>query len=110
MSSTALARLKDGYAIGLVSGLSSIREMIAAGLLSFGLTHGCRLKQAGYEGDWRGRLRDAPAGGYVAVDFLKLKHEGERIEGVDRHYTHTGIAWGHRFTTRSLVFTEGRDP
>lgn len=111
MSSTAIARLRDGYVTGLVSGLSSIRDMVAAGLLCFGLTHSCRLmKQAVAEESWRERLLAAPPGAYLAVDFIKLKHEGEYIEGVDRHYTHTGIQWGHRFTTSALVFTDGQDP
>lgn len=111
MSSTAIARLKDGYVAGLVSGLSSIRDMLAAGLLCFGLTHSCRLmKQAVAEASWQERLLAAPPDAYLAVDFIKLKHEGECIEGVDRQYTHSGIQWGHRFTTSALVFTDGQDP
>jgi hypothetical protein len=44
------------------------------------------------------------------VDFIKLEHEGERIEGVDRQFTHGGIIWGQRFTTSALVFADGQDP
>ena len=97
MPSTAIARLKDGYVAGLLSGLGSIREMVAVGLLYFGLTHSCRLmKQVEFEETWRERLENAPSGGYLAVDFIKLKHEGVHIEGVDRQFTHTGIEWGQR--------------
>lgn len=59
---------------------------------------------------WRGRLAVAPTGGYLAVDFIKVEHEGERIEGVDRQFSHEGIIWGQRFTTSALVFTAGQDP
>ena len=111
MSSIALARLREGYVAGLLSGLGSIREMVAAGLFYFGLTHACRLmKQVESNEGWRERLRNAPTGGYLAVDFIKLEHEGVRIEGVDRQFTHSGIQWGHRFTTSALVFSEGQDP
>ena len=111
MSSTAIARLREGYMAGLLLGLHSIRGMVAAGLLYFGLTHCCRLmKRAEPDERWRERLENAPSGGYLAVDFIKLKHEGMCIEGVDRQYTHSGIEWGHRFTTSALVFTEGQDP
>lgn len=47
---------------------------------------------------------------YLAVDFIKLKHEGEQIEGVDRQFTQNGIEWGHRFTTSALVFADGQEP
>lgn len=68
------------------------------------------MKQAEFEDSWRKRLAEAPSGAYLAVDFIKRKHEGEPIEGVDRPYTHSGITWGHRFTTSSLVFIDGQDP
>jgi hypothetical protein len=111
MSSTARARLREGYVTGLLSGLSSIRDMVVAGLLCFGLTHSCRLMKQGEAGEpWRERLANAPVGGYLAVDFIKVEHEGEHIEGVDRQFTHEGIIWGQRFTTSALVFTGGQDP
>ena len=43
------------------------------------------------------------------MDFIKLRHEGNYIEGVDRQFTHSGIVWGHRFTTSALVFTNKAD-
>lgn len=68
------------------------------------------MKQGECKGAWRERLAIAPAKGYLAVDFIRLAHDGELIEGVDRQHTHKGIAWGHRFTTSGLVFTNGQDP
>jgi hypothetical protein len=56
------------------------------------------------------RLDGAPPGGYIAVDFTKVEHEGAYMEGVDRHYSHEGIIWGHRFLTSALVFPDGHDP
>ena len=104
-------RLRKGYVAGLLLGLRSIREMVVAGLLGFALTHCCRLmKRAESETAWRERLSIAPRSGYLAVDFIKLKHEGNCIEGVDRQFTPDGIEWGHRFTTSALVFTDEQDP
>ena len=72
------------------------------------LTHGVTFR-AEPEGAWRERLGGAPKGGYLAVDFIKLKHKGACTEGVDRQFTHSGLAWGHRFTTSALVFTDEQD-
>lgn len=84
--------------------------MVAAGLVSFSLSHSCRLmKQRESETSWQKRLSAAPPGGYLAVDFVKLKHEGENIEGVDHQHTHEGIIWGHRFLTSAVVFTDDQD-
>ena len=84
--------------------------MIVAGLMCFRLTHCCLMKSEKDSHAWSGRLHNAPEGGYLAVDFLKVKHEGNRIEGVDRQFTHKGVAWGQHFTTSSLVFVDGQDP
>lgn len=88
--------------------------MKAAGQLGLSLTHSCRLLGDSDLGDvakvQQQRLDEAPSGGYMAVDFTKVKHEGARIEGVDRHYSHEGIIWGHRFLTSALVFPDGGDP
>jgi hypothetical protein len=45
MFDIALHRLREGYVAGLLLGLRSIRDMVAAGLLDFGLTHRCRLRK-----------------------------------------------------------------
>jgi hypothetical protein len=104
-------RLREGYVRGLLSGLFSIRDMVVAGWLCFSLTHSCRLmKRDKADESWRERLDQAPEGGYLAVDFIKIEHEGQWIEGVDRQFTHDGIIWGQRCTTSALVFTDERDP
>lgn len=110
----ALASLQDGYVAGLLAGLKSLRDMVTARYLTFSLTHSCRLMKDSDLSDIdqarQERLRHAPSGGYLAVDFTKVEHEGFQIEGVDRQYSHDGIIWGHRFLTSALVFTDGRDP
>lgn len=68
------------------------------------------MKQGHEDGPWRERLDQAPTGGYLAVDFIKVEHEGQWIEGVDRQFSHEGIIWGQRFTTSALVYTDGQDP
>ena len=44
------------------------------------------------------------------MDFVKVKHEGKRIEGVDRQYSTQGVIWGHRLLSSGLVYSDGRDP
>ena len=110
MSRTALSSLREGYIAGLLSGKKSLREMVSAGLMGMSLSHSCRLMQQAQPGTWRERINAAPAGGYLAVDFVKVKHEGKRIEGVDRQYSTQGVIWGHRLLSSGLVYSDGRDP
>lgn len=111
MFKTALDSLHDGYVAGLLAGLKSLREMVRAGFVCFSLTHSCRLmKLAGQNERWRERLANAPPGGYLAVDFIKVKHDGAWIEGVDRQFSHAGIIWGHRYTTSAIVYPDVQDP
>lgn len=51
------------------------------------------------------RLAEAPKGAYVAVDLLKVKHRGERIEGVGRCYDSgsKSVLWGHTLVSSALV-------
>lgn len=111
MTRTAKQSLNDGYVAGLLSGLKSLRDMVATGLLGLSLSYSCRLmKEADQVECWHERLADAPAGGYLAVDYVKVRHEGEKIEGVDRQYSHQGVIWGHRLLSSAVVYTDGCDP
>lgn len=58
-----------------------------------------------------GLFGSAPSRGFLAVDLITIKHEGERIEGVGRHYSSStrGVCWGHTFTSSALV-SPGQDP
>ena len=57
------------------------------------------------------RLPYSPAEAYLAVDLLKLQHQGERIEGVGRFYdsANKSIQWGHALVSSALV-RPGEDP
>ena len=57
------------------------------------------------------RLKDAPAGGILAVDLLTVKHDGPAIEGIGRVYSSTdnGVVWGHAFVSSALVYPD-QDP
>lgn len=110
MSRTALSSLREGYIAGLLSGKKSLREMVSTGLIGLSLSHSCRLMQKAPPDRWCERINAAPAGGYLAVDFVKVKHEGNRIEGVDRQYSSQGVIWGHRLLSSGLVYSDGRDP
>lgn len=110
MSRTALSSLREGYIAGLLSGKKSLRAMVSTGLIGMSLSHSCRLMQKAHPDTWRERIHAAPAGGYLAVDFVKVKHEGKRIEGVDRQYSTQGVIWGHRLLSSGLVYSDGRDP
>lgn len=110
MSRTAVSSLREGYIAGLLSGKKSLREMVSTGLMGMSLSHSCRLMQQAPLDTWRERINAAPAGGYLAVDFVKVKHKGKRIEGVDRQYSTQGVIWGHRLLSSGLVYSDGRDP
>lgn len=110
MSRTALNSLREGYIAGLLSGKKSLREMVLAGLNGLSLSHSCRLMQEALAETWRERIDVAHPGGYLAVDFVKVKHEGTCIEGIDRQYSSQGIIWGHRLLSSGLVYSDGRDP
>ena len=82
MSRTALSSLRESYIAGLLSGKKSLRDMVSTGLIGMSLSHSCRLMQKAQPNTRRERINAAPTGGYLAVDFVKVKHEGKRIEGV----------------------------
>ena len=56
-------------------------------------------------------LKQAPAGGILAVDLLTVKHEGASIQGVGRIYSSTdnGVVWGHAYLSSALVYPD-QDP
>ena len=88
--------------------------MSERGLLPFGKAYACKLlaqdptphKQA-----LKRRLAAAPQGAYLAVDLLKVEHQGERIEGVGRCYDSNSkkVMWGHALVSSALVRL-GEDP
>ena len=105
-----MSSLQRGYVAGLLAGLSSLRQMIVAGLIGLSLSQSSRLmKRKEQETQWQAVLSEIPPGGYLAVDYVKVKHEGLCIEGVDREQSPQGLIWGHRFLTSSIVFTDGTD-
>jgi len=110
MTRTAKKSIKQGYVAGLLSGLSSLRDMVVAGLLCLSLSPSSRLMKGSFDDDWQERLKVGPKGGYLAVDFVKVKHLGKAMEGVDRQHSHEGMIWGHRYLSSALVFPEGQDP
>jgi len=110
MLTTASNRIKQGYVAGLLSGLSSLRDMVLEGLLCLSLSQSSRLLKGSFDDDWQDRLAETPKGAYLAVDFVKVKHIGESMEGVDRQHSHEGLIWGHRYLSSALVFADGQDP
>ena len=58
-----------------------------------------RLRRTG-SSDWS--FGSAPSRGFLAVDLITIKHEGEG--GVGRHYSSStrGVCWGHTFTSSVL--------
>ena len=102
-----MQRLQQGYLAGLLSGLSSLRQMIAVQFISLSLAQSSRLMRTPQqERLWQEVLKEIPAGGYLAIDYLKVAHEGIQMEGVDRELSPQGIMWGHRYLTSSIVFSD----
>ena len=88
--------------------------MAERGLLPFGKQYACKLMAqdpAPHKGALARRLAAAPQDAYLAVDLLKVEHQGERIEGVGRCYdtNSKGVMWGHTLVSSALVQL-GEDP
>jgi len=78
-------------------------------LLPYGKSYSCQLlgsEAHPYQASFTRRLADAPESGYLAADGLFVAHEGERIQGVGRHYNSSRrkAQWGHRFLSSALVY------
>ena len=76
--------------------------MSERGLLPFSKAYACRLlarDPTPHHGALTRRLADAPSGTYLAVDLLKVRHQGERIEGIGRYYSSSSksVRWVMRW-------------
>lgn len=88
--------------------------MAERGLLPFGKSYACKLlaqDPTPHKNALARRLAAAPQGAYLAVDLLKVEHQGERIEGIGRCYDSNskGMMWGHTLVSSALVQL-GEDP
>jgi len=88
--------------------------MAERGLLPFGKSYACKLlaqDPTPHKDALARRLAAAPQGAYLAVDLLKVEHQGERIEGVGRCYdsNRKSVMWGHALVSSALVQL-GEDP
>jgi len=114
MSTTARESLHAHYVLGLLSGSKSVTDMSERRLLPFGRQYACKLlaqDPTPHKGALARRLAAAPQDAYLAVDLLKVEHQGERIEGVGRCYdsNRKSVMWGHTLVSSGLV-TLGEDP
>jgi len=87
-------------------------DMSQRGLLPFGKPYACKLlarDPTPHKSALERRLTDAPKDAYLAVDLLKVRHQGECIEGVGRCYDSNTkrIMWGHAFVSSALVQPDG---
>jgi len=88
--------------------------MAERGLLPFDKSYACKLlaqDPAPHKDALACRLAVAPQSAYLAVDLLKVEHQGERIEGVGRCYDSNSkrVMWGHALVSSALV-RPGEDP
>jgi hypothetical protein len=114
VSNTARASLYEHYVLGLLSGSKSVTDMAERGLLPFSKPYACKLlaqHPTPHKDALAQRLVAAPQRAYLAVDLLKVAHQGERIEGVGRCYDSNsrGVVWGHTLVSSGLV-QPGEDP
>ncbi len=114
MSKTARASLHEHYVLGLLSGSKSVTDMAERGLLPFSKQYACKLlaqNPTPHRDALARRLAAAPQSAYLAVDLLKVEHQGEHIEGVGRCYdtNSKGVMWGHTLVSSGLV-SLGEDP
>ncbi len=83
-------------------------------LLPFGKSYACKLlaqHPTPHKDALVRRLVAAPQGTYLAVDLLKVEHQGEHIEGVGHGYDSNSksVMWGHTLVSSGLV-RPGEDP
>ncbi len=114
MSNIARESLHAHYVVGFLSGSKSVTDMAERGLLPFGKSYACKLlaqDPTPHKDALARRLAAAPQGAYLAVDLLKVEHQGERIEGVGRCYdsNRKSVMWGHALVSSALVQL-GEDP
>jgi hypothetical protein len=114
VSNIARESLHAHYVLGLLSGSNSVTDMAERGLLPFGKSYACKLlaqDPTPHKDALARRLATAPQGAYLAVDLLKVEHQGEHIEGVGRCYDSNskGVLWGHTLVSSGLV-RPGIDP
>jgi hypothetical protein len=106
--------LQAHYILGLLSGSKSLTDTAQRGLLLFGKSYACKLMAQDptpHQGALARHLAAAPQDAYLAVDLLKVEHQGEYIEGVGRCYdtNSKGVVWGHTLVSSALVQL-GEDP
>ena len=114
MSNIARESLHAHYVLGLLSGSKSVTDMAERGLLPFSKSYACKLlaqDPTPHKDALARRLVAAPQGAYLAVDLLKVEHQGEQIEGVGRCYDSNSksVMWGHTLVSSALVRL-GEDP
>lgn len=106
---------EQAYTTGLLAlQYKTLAEMREQQVLPFSRTHSADLlaqDRHPHRAGLIGRLKEAPAGGILAVDLLPVKHEGPSIQGVGRVYSSTdnGVVWGHALVSSALVFPD-QDP
>lgn len=106
---------EQAYTTGLLAlQYKTLAEMREQQVLPFSRTHSADLlaqDRHPHRAGLIGRLKEAPAGGILAVDLLPVKHEGSSIQGVGRVYSSTdnGVVWGHALVSSALVFPD-QDP
>ncbi len=95
--------LENAYQIGLLTlKHKTLNEMDKHGLLPCSIKHACRLLSKDIHADKTGlqkRLKTAPKNTYLAVDIFVSKHQGWKIEGLDKYYSTSdkGTVWGLGF-------------
>lgn len=83
------------------------------GLLPYSLGHSaqCLGQEAKpYEKSLKRRLKQAPPGGYLAIDLLVVKHTGEYVQGLGPAWSSSdkGVVWSHTFVSVGLVYPKER--
>ena len=86
------------------------------GLLPCSIKHACHLLSQDNHADKTGlekRLKTAPKNTYLAVDIFVSKHQGWKIQGLDKYYNTSdkGTVWGLGFADATLIWADKqKDP
>ena len=83
--------------------------MYKQGLLPCSIKHACRLLSQDKHADTTGlkrRLSTAPHDAYLAIDIFTSKHQGWKIEGLNKYYSGNSVTLGLGFADATLVWTD----
>jgi hypothetical protein len=113
-TNTTLAQIQAQVTLSLLEQTpSSLNQLFADNRLPFSISHACQtMKQELHPGRTESlkRCQIANSGGFLAIDFVILKHLGLELEGLSFNYASTAKQpiLSHSFVSSAIVYPKDR--